>query len=302
MQDLKSLSRMTVTVNGVERPMTEREQRWASLLFPLIARLIARELRKQHPQASREEIAAIMRADMGADPDPQILKLFDMVLKRLPPPGSDLASLASAAQASPSAWVLALANLIPVWGILALGWDVFPLVFLFWLENVIIGVLNAARMLCVDPRDIGSWLGKLFMVPFFCFHYGMFTAIHGVFVFALFGGEVYIHGGDPSRILESAAQTVAELGLGLPVLALAGSHLFSFLWNYLLRGEYRIASVAELMMKPYSRVVTLHIGILGGGFLIALLGSPTWALLLLVTLKVVFDVRAHLREHHIQKS
>jgi hypothetical protein len=135
------------------------------------------------------------------------------------------------------------------------------------------------------------------MVPFFCFHYGMFTYVHGVFVFALFGGEAGYRTGIPFDTLDSAALAVDKLGFGVPVLVLASSHLFSFLWNYLLRGEYRCASLSEQMMKPYSRLVTLHIGILGGGFLITLLGSPGWALLLLVVLKTVFDMRAHLTEH-----
>jgi hypothetical protein len=297
MKGLKSLSKMTVTVNGVERPMTEREKRLAALfLFPFVSRHVARELRKLHPRAGRDEMAAILRAELGADPDPALLKLVDMILNRAAPTG-DQSTLLIGIQSSPSAWVLALANLIPAWGVLMLGWEVFPLVLLFWLENVIIGALNAARMLCVDPGDAGGWAAKLFMVPFFCFHYGLFTYVHGAFVFALFGGEAGYHTGNPFDTLDSAGLAVAELGLGLPVLALAASHLFSFLWNYILRGEYRTASLSEQMMKPYSRVVALHIGILGGGFLITLLGSPKWSLLLLIVLKTIFDLHAHLTEH-----
>jgi len=295
--DLKSITSMTVTVNGVERPMTKREQWLVSrLIYPLMARSVARDLRKEHPQADRVEIAAIMHADVGDASDPMLLRFIDKVLDRLPPvAGAPLPGILTDAPASPSTWVLLLANLIPVWGVLTQGWEVFPLVLLFWLENVIIGILNVSRMLCVDPGDAGAWVAKLFLVPFFCFHYGMFTMGHGIFVFALFGGETYRHAG-LSNLIESAAQAVAGFGLGLPVLGLAGSHLFSFLWNYLLRGEYKVASLQEQMIKPYSRVVTLHIGILGGGFLISMLGSPKWAMLVLLVLKIVFDIRAHLRE------
>jgi hypothetical protein len=196
----------------------------------------------------------------------------------------------------PSALALLAANLVPLYGVLFLGWETFPLVLLFWLENVVIGVLNAARMLCVDPGDPASWATKLFMVPFFCVHYGMFTAVHGVFVFGLFGG-----GGFPEVrglwTLGAAARVVQERGLEIAVLALIASHLFSFFWNYLGRGEFRRASVGKLMAQPYGRVVVLHLAILGGGFAAAALGSPVWALLLLIALKVGLDLRAHLKEH-----
>jgi hypothetical protein len=40
----------------------------------------------------------------------------------------------------------------------------------------------------------------------------------------------------------------------------------------------------------------LHLAILGGGFLVMALGSPQFALALLVLLKIGFDLNAHLRE------
>jgi hypothetical protein len=265
------------------------------LLTPLLAKHIAREMAKQHPDLEPGQIGARMRADLGGAPDPRALAMVDAVERYLPnaaPPATD------ARPRWPSVLALVAANLAPLYGVLVLGWETFPLVLLFWLENVIIGALNAARMLCVDPRDPASWAAKLLMVPFFCVHYGMFTAVHGVFVFALFGGSAYgeIHG---LWTLDAAARAVHELGLGLAVLALAASHLFSFLWNYLGRGEYRRASVGQLMAQPYGRVVVLHIAILGGGFATMALGSPVWALLLLVALKIGFDLRAHLREHGV---
>ena len=88
----------------------------------------------------------------------------------------------------PSVIALVLANLVPVFGVLFLHWEVFPLMFLFWSENAIIGVLNVLKMLTANPESPVSWAGKLFIIPFFCVHYGMFTFVHGIFVIALFGG------------------------------------------------------------------------------------------------------------------
>jgi uncharacterized protein DUF6498 len=194
-----------------------------------------------------------------------------------------------------SAWALVAANLLPLYCVLFWNWEVFPLLVLFWLENVIIGALNAARMLAVDPRDAVLWAGKLFLVPFFCLHYGMFTAIHGVFVFLLFGHS------RPSGLsmLEPALGALDQWNLWLPLGALAASHLFSFFWNYLYRGEFRRASLSAQMAKPYGRVIVLHFAILLGGFGAMALGSPVWALLVLIAIKVALDLRAHLREHRV---
>jgi hypothetical protein len=194
-----------------------------------------------------------------------------------------------------SAWVLLAANLVPVAGVLLWGWSVFALLALFWMENVIIGAFFALRMLCADPRDAALWAGKLFMVPFFCFHYGMFTAVHGVFVFSMFGADKYsVRGTD---VIEPALRVVQDSGLWLPVAALLVSHAFSFFWNYLYRGEFRRAQLSGLMAAPYGRVVVLHVAILAGGFAAAMLGSPVWALILLLALKVALDLRAHVKEH-----
>jgi hypothetical protein len=160
---------------------------------------------------------------------------------------------------------------------------------------VVAGILNAARMLLADPGDPALWAGKLFMVPFFCLHYGAFTAIHGVFVFGLFGGKAY----DPKGlwVLEPALRAAADFHLWIPLAALAGSHLFSFFWNYLWRGEYRQAEIARLMARPYKRVVVLHVAIILGGFAATALHSPAWALVALVAIKTCADLRAHRKDH-----
>ncbi len=194
----------------------------------------------------------------------------------------------------PSVVALVLANLLPLGGVLFLGWEIFPLVFLFWLENVVVGMFNVLKMLLATPSESGAWLVKAFMIPFFCFHYGMFCFVHGAFVFALLGRGVVEMGGFPrpaqfGRVLESQH-------LSWAVLALVVSHGVSFGLNYLRSGEYRQARLEVLMHAPYGRVVVLHLAILGGGFLIMSLGSPVWALVLLIALKIGLDLRAHLRE------
>ncbi len=196
---------------------------------------------------------------------------------------------------TPSAAVLGLANFVPLLGVVFLGWEVFPILFLYWLENVIVGGFNVVRMATVSPRDIAAWVGKLFLIPFFVVHYGMFTMVHGVFVFALFGQNLDVRGFFPS--LGDVWGVLNEYQLVVAALALVASHGFSYGWNFLGKGEYRRASLQALMHQPYRRVVVLHLVVLLGGFAVLALGQPVGALLLLIVLKMGIDVAAHLHEH-----
>ncbi|HKW29250.1 MAG TPA: DUF6498-containing protein [Verrucomicrobiae bacterium] len=194
----------------------------------------------------------------------------------------------------PSVIALVLANLVPVAGVFLLGWEIFPLMFLFWSENVIIGVINVLRMLTANPESPLSWAGKLFVIPFFCFHYGMFTFVHGILVVALFGGYQRHGLGFPTP--ETFWRIAQENYLGWAILGLAISRGISFATNYLGNGEYRRASLPQLMQQPYGRIVVLHLAILFGGFLMLALHSPVWGLLLLVALKIALDLRGHFAE------
>jgi len=191
-----------------------------------------------------------------------------------------------------SALVLIAANAIPLAGVLALHWSVFSILLLYWCENVVVGGFNVLKILFAQPRSIAVNAGKLFVIPFFIVHYGMFTLVHGVFVLALFGPK----GGAFSPSPAAFALALREAGIGLGVLAVLVSHGYSFLANYLGRGEFRNASPQLLMFQPYARVVVLHVAILSGGFAAKAVGAPVTALLVLIVLKTAIDLLAHLAE------
>jgi len=195
---------------------------------------------------------------------------------------------------TPSLLVLGLANALPIAGVLLLGWKVFPLVLLYWLENVVVGGFNVGKLLLARPQEPAYSVGKLFLIPFFVFHFGMFTLVHGVFVFALFGAKSLPRFDSLAELPEA----IRAYHLGWGVLALVVSHGLSFYWNYFENGEYRRASLPILMMQPYARLVVLHLAVLFGGWIVLTLGSPLLALLVLVALKTAADVRAHSAERH----
>ena len=204
-----------------------------------------------------------------------------------------LGAISKADWQRPSVIALVLANLVPVFGVFCFHWEVFPLMFLFWSENVIIGAINVLKMLLASPGSPAGWIEKFFIIPFFCVHYGMFTFVHGVFVIALFGGGLK-PGGFPGP--EIFLQIARQDYLGWAILGLAVSRGISFAVNYLANGEYQRANVQQLMAQPYGRIMVLHVAILGGGFLMMALHSPAAGLLVLIALKILLDLRGHFAE------
>lgn len=167
-----------------------------------------------------------------------------------------------------------------------------------------------------DPSGAAHNAG---LAIFFVFHYGVFWVVHGVFVFALplfalgssFGGGAFsggpVGGGGPFAGIPLGVASGWGFGTSLSVFALAVasmalSHGVSFAVNYLGRGEHRTVTPDAQMMRPYGRVMVLHMTVLFGAWLVASLGSPLPVLALLVGLKTAFDLGAHLRDHRRYES
>lgn len=191
--------------------------------------------------------------------------------------------------------VLILTNLLPIYGVLFWEWRVFPILLLFWMENIIIGVSNVFKMLFSTADNTKRWQAKASMIPFFCVHYGLFTLVHGIFVFVVFGG--FIEQDDTGRTFSDISSILVDQQLWLAVLALVISHTISFIVNYIGKGEYKWSTLSQLMGQPYSRVVVLHLTIIFGGFLVTLFGSPVVGLILLIAFKTYIDIKTHLNQH-----
>ncbi|MEN9604981.1 MAG: hypothetical protein RJB39_666 [Candidatus Parcubacteria bacterium] len=197
---------------------------------------------------------------------------------------------------NPSVTVLIIANLFPVVQVLYFGLDVFPLVFLFWIETMIIGILNIPKLIFFHRwKAIG-------VVPFFIIHFGGFMFVHLMFIIALFlmklkAGETYVGPlSDSSNVIAALFDYVHILWISIAVLAL--SHIFSFFTNYIGRKEYLNRDKnKDPMMLPYGRVILMHLVLLVGGFVVTLLGQEAIALFALIVLKVLVDIRGHIEEH-----
>ena len=78
------------------------------------------------------------------------------------------------------------ANLIPLGGVFFFGWGVTFIVLLYWIENLIAGFYNILKIAILKTDQATDNLQKLFIIPFFCVHYGGFCAGHGFFLTVFF--------------------------------------------------------------------------------------------------------------------
>jgi len=233
--------------------------------------------------------------------------------------------------ASSTGAVVALiaANAVPLFGVLFLGWNVWMILIVYWLENGVVGVFNVLKILRAEGESLPSsgWtmngrpmsaVGHRAIAGFFLIHYGIFWLVHGLFVLTLpmFAGLTSVLSQPSSSFIPGEGQFVDGTYVGpaldpgpslasglqsgpivLAVIALAISHGLSFWFNYLGRGEYRRMSPAAQMFAPYGRLFVLHITIIFGGIAIAITGAPAAAVAVLVVLKTAMDVGFHLAEH-----
>lgn len=229
---------------------------------------------------------------------------------------------------SRTAIALLVANAIPLVGVLFLGWSLWTILVVYWLENGIVGAWNIPRILLAEGgilatgpsaaavnalfgRSAGVF-GRVATAAFFSIHYGIFWVVHGVFVFTLplFAGLGGTANPETIRFPDgtlaffdqpgggggSAFGEIAWSSVAVGAVAMVISHGASFFLNYLGQGEYHRATPLGEMAAPYGRVVVLHLTILIGAFAVALLGAPIVLLVILVVLKSALDIRLHLAE------
>ena len=216
---------------------------------------------------------------------------------------------------------LVAANAVPLLGVVLLGWSMQGLLLVYWLESGVVGAFNVPKILhahgseTAETRSKAKRLksnGSTVTLPdapeevpetptrrpenrpvarFFLFPYGVFWAVHGMFVWFLPGVA------DGAGAVGLGELSTLALGAG----AAAVSHGVSYRRNYLEDDEWRTASPGGRLYAPYDRVLVMHLTIVLGAFAVSALGTPAGALVVMVLVKTALDLRAHLREHDREK-
>jgi hypothetical protein len=186
-----------------------------------------------------------------------------------------------------------IGNLIILYGVLYWGWQIQYLLFLYWLENIAIGYFAVAKMRFRRrhyPKEQCMW-------PFFLVHYGFFTFIHGVFVIMF--NVVELGAGENAPFYSEGLWNVLSLYTLMVLGYLFLSHGFSYVVNFIVKEEYKKLSTDKLFLMPYTRIVIMHLGVLGIGVPLMIVGDGLWAVLVVVAAKTFFDYLSHKIEHKL---
>lgn len=192
-----------------------------------------------------------------------------------------------------SASLLILSNLVVIVLAVVQRWQVTELLWVYWLQNIIIGFFNWRRMInlkefSTDNLKLNGVQAqptqktKRSMARFFLFHYGFF---HAVYLFFL----IQIIDDIPSQVL---------LHWTIGVAIFFFNHYFSYHYNREL-DDASLPNIGNIMFLPYLRVIPMHLVL----WIVASTGIQSlWSLLFFLLLKAAADVLMHVIEHAINRK
>ncbi|MGE0875921.1 MAG: DUF6498-containing protein [Burkholderiales bacterium] len=257
-------------------------RRGVELRYPLAApegalhRDIALALRIQAQMDSRQR-RETHAGDAAGDPQPTV----KATSPRAPAPVPDPVTLTS-----PSTLALFAANVVPMVGVLFFGWNIGDVLLLYWGESAVIGFYTLLKLGVVVRKSI------LLLGPFFILHFG--------FIMLWFLGVTLMIAEEAARI-DAGRSTRLDFaaiawGLAPALVAFLVSHGVSFHANFLGRREYVGREARDLMFEPYRRVGPMLLMVLLAAFFVTMFGGVRVLMLVVIALKLAFDVSAHLAE------
>ena len=189
-------------------------------------------------------------------------------------------------------------NILPIIGVLFFHWDYLMIIMLYIVETFIVGVVNVAKMIKSEGKIDNNKIQfngtnkqiekpgclKLFLVPFFIFHYNFFIAIQVIFVLIFASGL----GGETVNL-----QRFLSFDFIFNILFIAGSHIYTYQKNYIKNNKYQKMTPDILMISPYKRIFIQQITVIFGGILLMVFKAPVFLLVILIILKIIVDIMAH---------
>ena len=191
-----------------------------------------------------------------------------------------------------STWSLVISNLIMIIFALVERWNILTIMWIYWIQSVIIGFSNFIRILMLkDFSTKGISINgkpveptkkfKFYTAFFFLGHYGFFHLGYAIFLFS-----------DVFRGVSSS--TIDCSYIFLTSVIFFGNHIFSLFYNR--ERDRKKQNIGRMMFFPYARILPMHLTLIFGYFL----GGG--AIVLFLLLKTCADVIMHRIEHSEKQS
>jgi len=187
---------------------------------------------------------------------------------------------------------LLVANFIPILGVLFFSWETFPILLVFWTENLIVFVFTVVKIVSLPAKKPSEVLQKFAHVPYLCLSFGIFTVLHGLAIFGIYSFYYQVDFPD----IGTMTGLFVRYQLVWASVAFFISHGISYVTNYLKKREYNKMTFDHLVYEPFLRLFAMQFIVLLGGFIIVGFGS-IFSLVPLVLFKIYLDIIAHQKYH-----
>jgi hypothetical protein len=177
-----------------------------------------------------------------------------------------------------------ITNLVPIYGVLFLGWQVNDIILIYWFETGIVGLFNIPKILrSTVNMSVGHTIDKKINI-----YFGGFGAI--LFFLAHYGGFWFVH-----SIILSEAMNIDPFSIAAnfqtykwSIISITAGYLISYKLDFLDLRKYE-RKPGYFMLPPYGRVAILHMTVLLGGSVGAFLDNPTPILFIMVVMRMIAD-------------
>ena len=182
-------------------------------------------------------------------------------------------------------------NFFPIIGVLFLNWDYLIVIMAYIAETFVIGAINVFKILKAKGKikniantsnstniQGNTQRNRIILASFFVFHFNLFVLFQTVFVIVLDNETFKI-----SRFV--------NYDFILGIILFAFSHALAYRKNYIKKKEYLRARPDILMFLPYKRIFIQQFTIIFGSFLLTAFNSPVFMVIILILLKMLFDIK-----------
>lgn len=190
--------------------------------------------------------------------------------------------------------LIILCNLIPVYAVVFLNWKSIDLIFLYWLENLIIGLFMVLRMLIRRYSGIPEVIVSLYSIPFTAFHYTLFCIFHGIFIMVIFD-QMKFGDNAPLDLFYVSVLMIKSGGMEMAIAGLFLIHLIDWIRDWFKSAQ----DIGDIVFSAYKRIMLTHLTIIACGFALLKIGNPEIGLLFLIAIKMAIDLYLYFRKEKI---
>lgn len=187
---------------------------------------------------------------------------------------------------------LVISNLVPIYGVIYLGWSFVSILYLYWFENIILAFFTILKILWAKVTPLKEYqartfknLLELFLLKFlliliFVIHFGGATLVH-MFILRFVFGKVFTF--QPNYLIM--------------IIFMFVSHGISFVTNYIQPKTYLKTFVTYLMFNDYSRIIVGHLMTMLIGATLAYKNSLL-LIIMFTLLRTIIDLFSHIYQYN----